>query len=160
MMLSTLSTGRVVVAIQALFDFPIGGDHQANGVSQKSAQLVGHRQVLRFRSGDREFVVFESHGDHPIQLGHGIADQAERAGGDLRFGQVDHLQSHLLGQRLDQLVVGDQPHLFGDLAELLTRLLELLFEQHFQLIVVDKAQVDENLPDPTNRHKLSSASGI
>ena len=75
-------------------------------------------------------------------------------GRDRRVGQVDHLHAHLLGQRLGQLLVGDQAHLLGDLAEHLAGLLLLLLQQHLQLVVVDEAQVDQNLTDAPNRHDV------
>ena len=80
------------------------------------------------------------------------------SGRQVGFRQVNHLQIHLLRQRLSQLIVRDQPHFFGDLPELFTRLLLLFFQQHFELIVVDKTHVDENLPNTTNCHVWSSAT--
>ncbi len=42
---------------------------------------------------------------------------------------------HLLGQRLGELIVGDQAHVLGDLAQQLAGALMLLFEEQFELVV-------------------------
>jgi hypothetical protein len=68
--------------------------------------------------------------------------------------QIDHLHAHLLGQGLRELLVGDQPHFFGDLAQQFTGVLLLLLQQHLELLVVDEAQVDENLTDATDCHGI------
>ncbi len=62
----------------------------------------------------------------------------------------DDLHAHLLGEGLGELLVVDQAHLLGDLAEQLAGTLLLLFEQHFELVVGDEAEVDQNLSDASN----------
>ena len=70
----------------------------------------------------------------------------------LAAAYVDGLQVELLDERLDQLVIGNQSHVLGDAADQLTRVLTLLFDQHFQLIVGNKTQVDKNLTETSYGH--------
>jgi hypothetical protein len=72
----------------------------------------------------------------------------------LRFLYVHHLHIHLFGKRLTELLFRDQPHFLSDFPEFFATLLLLLFQQHFQLAVVDEAHVDENLTDAANGHRL------
>jgi hypothetical protein len=53
------------------------------------------------------------------------------------------------------LLVGNEPHFLGDLAKLLARLPILLFEQHFELIITDKPEVNEDLSNATYCHDYS-----
>ena len=62
------------------------------------------------------------------------------------------MHPHLLGQAVGQLLVVDQPHAHGDLAEHLAGPLLLLLQQHLQLLVGEEAEVHEDLSDPPNRH--------
>ena len=58
---------------------------------------------------------------------------------------IDRLQTELLGQRLNQLVIRHQTHVFGNSTDQLTRVLRMLFDQHFQLIISQKSKVGKNL---------------
>ena len=93
------------------------------------------------------------HRDDAIHLGHRVGDRADDLLVQLDFGQVDHLHVHLLGQRLAELLVGDQPHVLGDLAQQFAGPLLLLFQQRLQLVVGDEAQIDQNLSDTPDGHR-------
>ena len=84
----------------------------------------------------------------------------EHLGRDHRVAEADHLHAHLLGQRLGQLIVGDQPHADGDLSEHFAGPLLLLLQQHLQPIFAEKAEVHQNLTDPPNRHDYSSVAPL
>ena len=56
-------------------------------------------------------------------------------------------QVQLLGEGLGELIVVDQAHVLGDLAQQLAGALLLLFEQQFELLVGDVTEVDQDLSD-------------
>ena len=97
-----------------------------------------------------------SHRNHPVHLGHRVGDRGDQVPVQLDFAQVDHLHVHLLGQGLGQLVVGDQLHVLGDLAQQFSGTLLLLFQQHLQLLVGDEPEIDQDLSDTSNRHVVIS----
>ena len=68
---------------------------------------------------------------------------------------MNGLHAHLLGQGLGQLLVVDQSQLLGHLAQQLAGPLLLLFEQRLELVVVDEAQIDEDLADTSHCHANS-----
>jgi len=141
-----------VVLAQGPLDVALGGHHQADVVAQKVPQFVLDGQVLRIASGQGQRAVVQHDRDHAIQLGHRVGDRGEHGTIQLDLAQVDHLHVHLLGQRLSQLLVGDQRHLFGDLAQQFTGPLLLLLQQHLQLLVGDESEIDQNLSDAANGH--------
>ena len=91
--------------------------------------------------------------DDAVELGHRLGDRGQHLGRDRRVAEADHLHAHLLGQALGQLVVGDQAHADGDLAEHLAGPLLLLLQQHLQAILAEKTEVHQNLTDPPNCHR-------
>jgi hypothetical protein len=129
-----------------------GGDQQADVVPDEPPQLVLHRNVLRLARGDGQNAVVELQRDHPIQLGHGIGHHLSSIFRGRKALDVDGLHVELFGQGLDQLLIGDQPHVLGDLADQLSRVLVLFLDQHFQLVVGDEPHVDEDLSDATQCH--------
>ena len=61
----------------------------------------------------------------------------------------------LLAEGLGELLVVDQAHVLGDLAEHLAGALLLLVEQQFELLVGDVAEVDQDLSDAALGHGRS-----
>ena len=111
---------------------------------------------MRIAHGDHQRVVLEADRHDAIQLGHRLGDVAQHLGRDDRLAEADDLHAHLLGQGLGQLVVGDQAHALGDLAQQFVGALLLLFEQHFELVVVDEAKIDEDLADTPHCHRVTA----
>ena len=118
-----------------LQDIAFGRDHHRNVVPQKGTQFILNGQILRVAGGYRQHLVFKGQRHHAIQLSHGLADSLDYRLVELGVLQRYRLHPHLLGQRLNQLLVGNQLHVFGDPAQQGARLLFLLFEHDLKLLV-------------------------
>ena len=135
----------VEILVDRFEDLSFGGDLETNLVTQETPQFILHSQVLRITGGQRQdaFVQLQRH--HAIQLSHFIGDRFARfVRRSLEVLHVDRLQAKLFGQRLDQLFVVDQAHINGNTSNQTTAL-RLLFHEHFELIVVDRTKIDQNL---------------
>jgi hypothetical protein len=58
----------------------------------------------------------------------------------------------LFGKRLRKLLVGNQAHALGQFAQELAGAALLLVQQQLELVIGDKAEIDENLTDASNCH--------
>ena len=76
----------------------------------------------------------------------------EHLGVDVQVGERDDAEVQLFGERLGELIVVDQAHVHGDLAEHLAGTLLLLFDEQFELLVGDIAEVDQDLSDAALGH--------
>ena len=72
---------------------------------------------------------------------------------DRDFGDRRRLQRKLLGQRLGQLLLVDEPHVDRDFAQQLARMLVLLIDQQLLLFIGDEPHVDQNLSNTAMCHR-------
>ena len=102
------------------------------------------------RHGQR--MTIESNRDHPIKLRHRFGQPLQQFFGNWLVAQRHHLHVHLLAQRLSQLIVRNQRHVFSNFAEQRPRLLLLFVQQQLQLLIRDKPHIDEDLTDASSYH--------
>ena len=96
---------RRVVPLQRVDDVGFGRHHGPDIVAQKAPQFVDDRQLLRIAHGDRQRVVLEADRNNPVKLGHRLRHVRQDVRGNNDLAEFDHLQTHLLGQRLGHLLV-------------------------------------------------------
>ena len=142
----------VVVLRDRFVDVRFGRDQDLDLVTEERPQLVLDVQVLRVTSRDGQRVAFELNRHATIQLGHRFADLLHHLWFQLRVFQRNRLHPHLLGERLNELLVRDQLHVLGDFPEQRTRLLLLFVEHNLQLIIGEETEVNEDLSDATWGH--------
>ena len=94
-----------------------------------------------------------------VDAGHRLGDQrrAPRACG-LSSSRLTTFRPMLLGQRLQQLVLGDQAAADGDLADQLTPVFLASSSELPELVLVDEAEVDEHLADLAACRRCARAS--
>jgi hypothetical protein len=90
----------------------VAGD-RADVVEREHVRRVGHR--------DDELAVLPPDRDRLVAAGDRLADEADRRRVDARVGEVEILEPDLLGERADEVGLGDRPRLDEDAAELFAR---------------------------------------
>ena len=152
--LDALAAGGIVPR-QGLEHVLLRRHHRPHVATQEAPQLVDHRQLLRIAHGDRERVLLELDGHDAVELGHGLGDHGQHVGRHDQLGQADHLQAHLLGQTLHEVLVAQQAHADGHLAEQLGGPLPLLLEDHLHPVFGEETEVDQDLSDASQCHVVN-----
>ena len=87
-------------------------------------------EVLWIASRNGEKIVFKLQWHDSIELRHRFTDLFKNLFFELELFERDGLHPHLLSQRLYQLLIGDQLHIFRDAAKECSGLLLLFFEHN------------------------------
>ena len=140
--------------LDRLGDLGLGGHADVDVVAEQRSQLVGDLDLLRIGRRDREPVARKLQRHHAVELGHRLADEPNHLRGDRTVVERHEGGAPLLGKRLAELLVGVEAERDTDPAKQFAAPRRLLLEHRRQLVVVDEAEVDEDLTDPLECHGL------
>ena len=112
---------------------------------------AGH-EIYYLMFGDGEDVVLEADGHDLVDAGHRLGDEFEHLGWDTGLVEVDDRHAPLLGEGFGDLLLGDEAHADGDLADDLAGGLFLLFEHVPELVLIEVAEVDQDLSEASLGH--------
>ena len=84
--------------------------------AEQVAQIVGGANVGWIADGDGQHLVLEGQRQHLVDRRHRFRNERQHFGRRLDLGEIDDLQIVLFGQRLEELLLGDEALLDGGLA--------------------------------------------
>ena len=98
----------VLEKAQVRGDLGPGGDDRGEVAAHDLAQVVHGEHVGGVGQGDDRHPVVDGDWEHHVVTGHRLGDQADGAGLDSDFVQIDELEPNFLGHRPHQVVLGRQ----------------------------------------------------
>ena len=145
--------GRIIL-LDRLLNLGFRRHADLDVVAEQHPQLVGDLNLLRLRRRDREPVALQRERHDAVELRHRLADDLQHVALERRVSQLGDGRSPLLGERLRQLLLRDHRHRDADAAQQLAAARSLFGQHRFELLLVDDAEVDQDLSEPSECHGL------